>query len=110
MNNRDIYNYINDIPELANPSINLFQEWALYCNLDLNLIEYENLNEFWQKITPQLPLLSEIAFDYIWLPISSCAVECSFSSYNNILQDNRQNLSIESLKMLTMLYFNNTKK
>ncbi|CAG8465318.1 655_t:CDS:10 [Diversispora eburnea] len=49
------------------------------------------------------PLLSEIAFDYMWLPISSCAVEWSFSVYNNILSDNRQNLSTESLKILNMI-------
>ncbi|KAF0468394.1 transcription factor e2f6 [Gigaspora margarita] len=78
--NRDLYNYTNNIPELFQPSTDLFSEWLLY------------------------------SLDYIWLPISSCAVERSFSAYNNILQDNRQNLSTESLKMLTILYFNKTKE
>jgi hypothetical protein len=53
-----------------------------------------------------LPLFSQIAFDYIWLPISSCSVERSFSKYNSILDDNRQNLSKDSLQSLNMLYFN----
>ena len=53
-----------------------------------------------------LPILSNIALDYIWLPISSCSVERSFSMYNNLLNSDRQNLSYESLKQLNMLYFN----
>ncbi|RHZ53787.1 hypothetical protein Glove_437g45 [Diversispora epigaea] len=85
LSNRDIQKYSSDIPQLLNPSIELLQEWSLYCNFEL----------------------IEIAYDYIWLPISSCAVERSFSVYNNILSNNRQNLSTESLKILNMMYFNN---
>ena len=55
----------------------------------------------------KLPILSKLALDYIWLPISSCSVERSFSIYNNILDENRQNLSEDSLKRLNMMYFNN---
>ena len=53
-----------------------------------------------------LPLLSQIALDYIWLPVSSCSIEWSFSKYNTILDDNWQNLSEDSLHSLNMLYFN----
>ncbi|RHZ85885.1 hypothetical protein Glove_59g119 [Diversispora epigaea] len=53
-----------------------------------------------------LPILSNIALDYIWLPISSCSVERSFSTYNILLSLDHQNLSQESLKQLSMLYFN----
>ena len=53
-----------------------------------------------------LPILSNIALDYIWLPISSCSVECSFSIYNNLLNSDCQNLSCKLLKQLSMLYFN----
>ena len=53
-----------------------------------------------------LPILSNIALDYIWLPISSCSIKSSFSMYNNLLNSDRQNLSCESLKKLNMLYFN----
>ena len=84
----------------------LLQEWALYCNLDLALIDFDNLDKFWDKISTSLPLLNKIALIYIWLPISSCAVERSFSVYNNVLEDDRHNLSEDSLKMLNMLYFN----
>ncbi|GBC06716.1 hypothetical protein RclHR1_00700015 [Rhizophagus clarus] len=104
--NRDIYSY-QIIRELANPSTSLIQEWSIYVNINLNLIEFSELNEFWDKVSLQLPLLEKIARNYIWLPISSCAVERSFSAYNKILDDDRQNLSPESLKFLTMMYFNN---
>ena len=40
------------------------------------------------------------------LPISSCSMKRSFSIYNNILDENRQNLSEDSLKRLNMMYFN----
>ncbi|GET66536.1 zinc finger BED domain-containing protein RICESLEEPER 2-like [Rhizophagus irregularis DAOM 181602=DAOM 197198] len=83
------------------------QEWSIYVNINLNLIEFSELNEFWDKVSLQLPLLEKIAQNYIWLPISSCAVERSFSAYNKILDDDRQNLSPESLRFLTMMYFNN---
>ncbi|GES86793.1 transcription factor E2F6 isoform X1 [Rhizophagus clarus] len=95
------------IRELANPSTSLIQEWSIYVNINLNLIEFSELNEFWDKVSLQLPLLEKIVRNYIWLPISSCAVERSFSAYNKILDDDRQNLSLESLKFLTMMYFNN---
>ena len=102
--NRDIFSYSTSIIEFKNPSFNLLQEWAIYCNFDLSLVEYSNLEEFWQKI--HLPLLSQIALDYIWLPLSSCSVERSFSVYNNILNEDRENLSQDSLRMLNILYFN----
>jgi len=71
--------------------------------LDLgdNMIE-----KFWLDKVNELPILSSIALDYIWLPISSCTVERSFSFYNTILDTNRQNLSQDSLKILTMMHFN----
>lgn len=105
--NRDIQKYRFNISQLLNPSVELLQEWSLYCNLDLNAVDFTNLHNFWEKMVTTLPLLSEIAFDYIWLPISSSAVECSFSVYNNLLSNKRQNLSTESLKKLNMMYFNN---
>ena len=44
--NRDILSYSNFILEFANPSFDLIQEWVIYCNFDLSLIEYSNLEEF----------------------------------------------------------------
>ncbi|GES96772.1 hypothetical protein GLOIN_2v1761146 [Rhizophagus clarus] len=44
--NRDILLYSVFITEFANPSLDLIQEWAIYCNFDLSLIEYLNLEKF----------------------------------------------------------------
>jgi len=52
-----------------------------------------NLDDYWKNLSVSLPILSNIALDYIWLPISSCAVEHSFSLYNLLLDFNRQSLS-----------------
>jgi hypothetical protein len=88
---KDIRHY-SAIKEFENVSNLQFQE----TELDL----------FWSNLHSQLPFLSNIALNYIWLPVSSCSVERSFSLYNSILDENRQNLSKESLKTLSMLYFN----
>ena len=40
------------------------------------------------NLKDKLLILSKIALEYIWLPISSCSVERSFSIYNNILDCN----------------------
>ncbi len=95
------------IRELANPSDELLCEWSIYCGVQLeNLIGEIDLEEYWMNLRDKLPILSKIALEYIWLPISSCSVERSFSIYNNILDCNRQNLSEDSLKRLNMMYFN----
>ena len=67
------------IKELENPSDELLKKWAIYCGMQTDdLIGEINLNEYWINIQDQLPILSEIALEYIWLPISSCSVERSF--------------------------------
>ena len=90
-----------------NPSNDLLREWGIYCGLeyDGNLDENE-LDVYWNNMATRLPIISQIALDYIWLPVSSCAVERSFSLYNTLLDSDRQNLSKESLKQLSMMYFN----
>ena len=65
-----------------------------------------DLNNYWQKKHEVLPNLSKLALIYIWLPISGVDVERSFSAYNRILADNRQNLSENSIGMLNFLNFN----
>ena len=100
---KDIHQY-NIIRELNNPSDDLLNEWAIYCGSTFNT--EVSLDVYWSNMAEKLPHLSQIAFEYIWLPISSCSVEQSFSKYNSILDDNRQNLSEESLRCLNMLYFN----
>ena len=102
----DIRRY-STITELCNPSDELLREWAIYCGSVNEVIEEQvNLDLYWVGMQTNLPILSNIALNYIWLPISSCSVERSFSMYNNLLNSDRQNLSCESLKQLNMLYFN----
>jgi hypothetical protein len=94
---------------LQNPSNELIIEWGIYCNLECHISSEEtDLNEYWLGLSQQLPLLSQIALNYIWFPISSCSVERSFSMYNSLLDNDRQNLSPDSLKKLNMLYFNSS--
>jgi hypothetical protein len=101
-----IYQY-SAINEFNNPSDDLIREWGIYCGLESDASVDENkLDVYWNNLATCLPILSQIAFDYIWLPISSCAVERSFSLYNTLLDNDRQNLSKESLKQLNMMYFN----
>ena len=86
---KDIRQY-SVITELSNPSNELLREWSIYCGLTNELIEeYVDLNVFWMGMQFNLPILSKIALDYIWLLISSCSVERSFSLYNNLLNSGR---------------------
>ncbi len=43
-----------------------------------NLMKIQ-MKVYWNNLAIRLPFLSQIALDYIWLPVSSYAVECSFS-------------------------------
>ncbi|CAB4431722.1 unnamed protein product [Rhizophagus irregularis] len=96
----------NLIKEFDNPSDELLREWGVYCGLDNEFLGDMELDQYWVDKATQLPILSNIALDYIWLPISSCTVERSFSMYNSLLDSDRQNLSQDSLKKLSMMYFN----
>ncbi|GBB83492.1 hypothetical protein RclHR1_01020033 [Rhizophagus clarus] len=102
---KDIRRY-SAVTELENPSDSLLHEWAIYCGLEFNEdLSETDLDDYLKKKSVRLPILSNIALDYIWLPNSSCAVERSFSLYNTLLDSNRQSLSKDSLKQLNM-YFN----
>jgi hypothetical protein len=61
-------------------------------------LDETNLDNYWKSLSVHLPIFSSIALNYIWLPISSCAVKRSFSLYNTFLDSNCQSLSEESLK------------
>ena len=77
----------------------MLREWGIYCGLgNIEILGEIELNQYWLNKTIQLPILSKIALEYIWLPISSCSVERSFSMYNSLLDNDRQNLSQDSLK------------
>ena len=94
------------IKEFDNPSDELLWEWRIYCGLDNEFLDDIELDQYWKDKAIQFPIFSNIALDYIWLPISSCTVERSFSMYNSLLNSDQQNLSQDSLKKLSMMYFN----
>ncbi|CAB4432412.1 unnamed protein product [Rhizophagus irregularis] len=102
---KNIWQY-SIIKEFANLSDELLREWGIYCGLNNEFLGEIELDQYWLNKATQLPILSNIALDYIWLPISSCTVERSFSMYNSLLDNDRQSLSKDSLKGLSMLYFN----
>ncbi|RGB26376.1 hypothetical protein C1646_770492 [Rhizophagus diaphanus] len=78
------------IMELDNSFNGLLCEWAVYCELEFNEnLDETNLGDYWNSLSVHLPILSSIALDYIWLPISSRAVKCSFFLYNTLLDSNR---------------------
>ena len=96
----------NDIGEFKNPTNALITEWGIYCALNELFEENLDLDNSWQEKLEILLNLSKLALIYIWLPISGVDVERSFSTYNRILADNRQNLSENSISMLNFLNFN----
>ena len=79
---KDIHRY-SAITELFNPSNELLREWSIYCGSVNEIIEEQIA--YWMGMQRNLPILSNIALDYIWLPVSSCSIERSFSMYNNLL-------------------------
>ena len=97
-----------EILEFKNPSNDLLNEWSIFCNLQNDFFENQeiNLDSYWKDLSGSLPLLSKIALIYIWLPVSGVDVERSFSAYKNILSDRRHSLSEETIAILNFLYFN----
>ena len=53
----------------------LLQEREIYCGLDNEFLGEIELDQYWLNKATQLPILSNIALDYIWLLVSSCTVE-----------------------------------
>ena len=64
------------------------------------------LFEYWGSMTDRFPILSSIARDAIWMPVTSVDIERSFSQYKHLLNDRRDGLTEENTKTLMMLYFN----
>ena len=54
----------------------------------------------------ELPKLFELAKNFLHFPISTAAVERSFSKYNQLLTCDRQSLKESSIKALIFLYYN----
>lgn len=67
----------------------------------------ESLFVFWSENHEKYPILSKIALCYLSIPISSAQVERSFSILKKIITPERQSLTVQNLKILVFLYFNN---
>ncbi|CAJ0648604.1 10976_t:CDS:2, partial [Entrophospora sp. SA101] len=63
------------IKEFINPEDELINEWSIYCGDNEFLEENLDLNKYWNDKQQILPLLSRIALEYIWLPVSGVDVE-----------------------------------
>lgn len=61
---------------------------------------------FWQGMRARVPKLSDLALQYLSIPVNSVDAERSFSAYNNIVSDKRHNLSDANTKMLLKMYYN----
>ena len=82
-------------------------EWHQYTSLkSSDLPETLNLDEWWKAQKERFPTLTKAALPHIWLPVASAEVERSFSQYSDVLRDDRQSLSEESLRSLFTLKWN----
>lgn len=103
----DIDTYGTQIPALVNPSTELMEEWLIYTQLRLeSLPSLAELPLFWANMQGRFPILTLIASDAIWMPVSSVDVERSFSQYKHLLNDRRESLTDDNTRRLMMLYFN----
>lgn len=103
----DIQIYATCLQQLSHPSQQLMEEWLIYTQYrEETALSLKNLQEFWDSMSTRFPLLSKIAIECIWLPVSSVDVERSFSSYKHLLNDRRERLTEENVRRLMILYFN----
>ena len=91
---------------LANPSVELMEEWLIYTKYRQDSVpNLVQLPSFWGSMRGQFPLLSHIASDAIWMPVTSGYVERSFSQYKH-LSERRESLTDDNARRLMMLYYN----
>ena len=65
-----------------------------------------DLTEWWKAQADHFPMLYKIALPMIQVPVASCEAERSFSQYADILSDDHQSLSEDSIHTLSMLKWN----
>jgi len=61
---------------------------------------------WWRKHKDTLPLLAQLARDYLCIPVASSTSERLFSASGNIITDKRQSLNPQTSKMLTLVKVN----
>lgn len=95
------------ISAFRDPSSALLEEFLIYCRSPIDSLPNPMvLHEYWGGSSDRFPILSSIARDAIWMPVTSVDVERSFSQYKHLLNDRREGLTEENTKRLMMLYFN----
>ena len=83
----DIEEYGRGMTALSNPSVELMEEWLFYTKYRQDsLPNLVQLPSFWGSMRGRFPLLSHIASDAIWMPVTSVDVERSFSQYKTFTQ------------------------
>ena len=103
----DIEEYGRGMSALANPSVELMEEWLIYTKYRQDYLpNLVQLPSFWGSMRGRFPLLSHIALDAIWMPVTSVDVERSFSQYKHLLNERRESLTDENTRRLMMLYYN----
>ncbi len=60
---------------------------------------------FWSSCSDRFPILTATAAAYMSVPVSSCDVERSFSTYKYVMNEHRETNTKEHVKMLVMLSF-----
>ena len=92
----DIAKY-DDISGLKIPTAELHEEWLIYMQLPPSSIPTPlSLPSFWECMQDRFPLLTEVALQSMWMPVSSVDVERSFSIYKHLLDDRREGLTEEN--------------
>ena len=95
------------IPGLQCLSTELHEEWLIYMRLPpSSVVTSTTIPAFWKGMTEHYPLLSAIAIDAVWIPVTSVDYEHSFSQYKHILNDRGVRLTEENTKRLLTLYHN----
>jgi hypothetical protein len=89
---------------ILNDVINRVEENALFSDRLHEILSKNPDIDYFLKFNLLRASSSERLFNYV--PLTTVDVERSFSSYRYILDDNRQNLTIENLERLLALYYN----
>ena len=82
------------------------EEWLITKYRQDSLLNLVQLPSFWGSMRGRFPLLSHIASDAIWMPVTSVDVERSFSQYKHLLNERRASLTDDNTRRLMMLYYN----
>ena len=100
----DIGEYGKVLKLLTDPSSEMLEEWLIYtCFKEVPIGSLDVLQDFWDSMSGRFPLLSKIAVNYIWMPVTSVDIECSFSEYKHLLNGRRERLTEENTRQLMIL-------